>query len=228
MPSTSESVAISDGQLPVEVIRPAADRTVPAVVVAPPILGVHPDLLEQMNELAGVGANVLAMDPFWRSQPGAVPYANPEAAMARMRETNMEQCASDFITLTDWTRLQPNSNGKCIGIGICFGGPFCFVAAGQGKLDGVVTWHGSRLDGFLDAVKSTQCPLRLHFGDQDQVVPMTVVDKLRAALGAHPDTQIYVHPGAGHGFSHRSAPAHREDAERAGVQSAIELIRRYA
>ena len=37
----------------------------------------------------------------------------------------------------------------------------------------------------------------LHFGEQDQSIPMTDVDKIKKA---RPETPVFVYNGAGHGF----------------------------
>ena len=48
------------------------------------------------------------------------------------------------------------------------------------------------------ADEKPRCPVMLHFGDQDQSIPL---DKIEAVRAKHPEVPVFVYPGAGHGFS---------------------------
>lgn len=49
----------------------------------------------------------------------------------------------------------------------------------------------------------------LHFGGSDNLVPMSQVDAIRAAVGSNANVDIAVYEGAGHGFSfHGQASYH--------------------
>jgi carboxymethylenebutenolidase len=168
-------------------------------------------------------ALIAVPDPFWRVGGGVVPYADHDAAFARLRGFDANRCSADLDAVVDWTRGR--SNGRVVGLGICFGGPFVLRLASAGRLDGVVTWHGSRMEDHLDRAAEIRCPLRLHFGDVDPVTPPTAIEAVRAAFASHPDVSIVVHPGADHGFSH-DGPAYDAKACRAGLDAAGELLER--
>ena len=110
-----------------------------------------------------------------------------------------------------------------IGLGICFGGPFVLRYAGQGRLAGVVTWHGSRMQDFLDRAAQTTCPMRHHFGEADPVTPPEAIEKVREAYAHIEDVSIVVHPGAVHGFSH-DGPGFDANACRAGLDAVRALL----
>ena len=59
-------------------------------------------------------------------------------------------------------------------------------------------------------------PFRFHFGDADPITPPEAIDAVRSHFAAHADTNIVVHPGAAHGFSHEGA-AWDEAAAAAGL-----------
>ena len=42
-----------------------------------------------------------------------------------------------------------------------------------------------------------RCPVQLHFGETDASIPLTDVEAIRAA---QPGVEVFVYPGAGHGF----------------------------
>ncbi|MBK7154774.1 MAG: dienelactone hydrolase family protein [Sandaracinaceae bacterium] len=195
----------------------------PWVVFVPSIFGVAPDLRVQMAEL-GDHAQVLAVDPFHHAGGGPLPYTDFAQAVVRLQQTDLPGFHAELVALL--SVLTPQA--PVIGVGICFGGPFVVRAAGAGLLAGVVTWHGSRLETQLDALRSLAergVPARLHFGDTDAFVPMSTVDTVRAALGDRASESVVVHPGADHGFSHRSGPKYQAVAERAGLNAVLDLVR---
>ena len=42
-----------------------------------------------------------------------------------------------------------------------------------------------------------RCPVILHYGDQDVVVPLADVEKIRSA---HPELPLHIYPGGDHAF----------------------------
>lgn len=217
MPSvTRDEIAVEGGRLPITV----AAGPEPHLLVVPSIFGITDDLVEQLQELSNV-ATVVAMDPFWRVEPGPIAYTKVEKAFTRVRALEYEKSFTDFVALAGWARKR---GGPVIGLGICFGGPFCLLAAADGLLDGVVTWHGSRMHQFLQRASEMRCPMKHHFGDADSIVPQETVEQIRSAFEGRDDVEIVVHPGAGHGFSHRAGAGRQEAAERAAMDAVRTLI----
>jgi len=209
----------------VEVEGGAVPVHVAGLVVVPSIFGPAPDLLQSMATLGG-GALTVVADPFWRVGGGAVPYGDHDAAIGRLRRGfDRDRCFADMRAVVEWTR--DRCNGRVVGLGICFGGPVVLTAAGQGALDGVVTWHGSRMEQFLERADRIACPLRLHFGEADPITPPEAIDAIRAAFAAHPDARFVVHPGADHGFSHAGA-SYDPVAARAGLDDTRALLEKLA
>jgi carboxymethylenebutenolidase len=141
-----------------------------------------------------------------------------------MQAMDRKRAYVDLRAVIDWTRTQ-SANPAIVMLGICFGGPYALSAAADGLVQGVVTWHGSRMENFLQRSAEMRCPMRMHFGSVDPIVPMSAVEAVRAAFSGRQDAQVIVHEGATHGFSHRTAPAYDVNAERAGMSSLHELIR---
>jgi len=188
----------------------------------PSIFGPAPDLLASLSAFAD-RALVAAPDPFWRVGGGVVPYDQHEAAIARLAGFELRRCIDDLSAVLDWTRERVT--GPVVGLGICFGGPFVLRFASEGRLEGVVTWHGSRMQDHLGRAERIRCPLRLHFGSADAVTPPDVIEQIRQAFAGHPDARIVVHAGADHGFSHEGS-AYDEKAARAGLDAIAELLNR--
>jgi len=207
------SIPVADGSVPVHVSGPDDASAVGGIVVVPSIFGPNEDLLAQMRSIADVALTVV-MDPFWRQGGGAIPYPNREEAFARVGQLDRSLTPADVEAVARWTAGE--TNGRLVGLGICFGGPLVLTGAAAGYLAAAVTWHGSRMEGVLDQLDGLTAPLRLHFGDADPITPPKVIDAVGQAFANHPDCSIVIHPGANHGFSHEG-PAYDQSAADAGL-----------
>lgn len=220
MRSRTDGVPVEGGEVPVDVLGPEDAQGVPGLVVVPSIFGPAPDLLKQLSELAEE-ALVVVLDPFWRVSGGVVPYDDHDGAVRRLRGFDRDRCFADVHAVIDWTRAR--CNGRVVGLGICFGGPVVLVAAGNGALDGLVAWHGSRMESYLERAAAISCPLRFHFGSADPITPPEAIDDIRAAFAAHPDASFVVHAGLEHGFSHEGR-SYDPAAARAGLEDTRALL----
>ena len=63
----------------------------------------------------------------------------------------------------------------------------------------------------------------LHFGDKDQSIPMTDVEKVKQA---RKDTTIYVYP-AGHGFNCDERGSFNAEAAKLARQRTLEFLAKY-
>lgn len=218
------SLPVDECAMPLVMVEPppGSDK-VPSLVIVPSIFGVADDLVAQMEEIAAAGALVFAMDPFFRIQPGPVSYDDSKAAIARLAQCDLRAAMKDFRFSLAHALAHPRSNGKVAVLGICFGAIFCLRVAGRGQVDGVVTWHGSGIKQQLGRATEMQCPMRLHFGEDDELVRQDTVTAVRTAFAGRSDVQVVVHPGAGHGYSHEGSD-YQQAAERASVAAAIELL----
>jgi len=220
MPERTERIPVDGGAVPTDVLGPEDASALPALVVVPSIFGPAPDLLKRLSEFDD-RALIAVPDPFWRTGGGVMPYDQLDQAVARLRDFDMRRCIEDLSAVVDWARAQ--ANGRVLGLGICFGGPFVLRFAAERRLEGVVTWHGSRMQDHLKRAGEIVCLLRLHFGDADPITPPEVIEEIGSAFASHPDVSIVVHPGADHGFSH-DGRTYDEKACRAGLDAVGELL----
>lgn len=211
-----------DGAIPL-VISAAEGPNLPSLVIVPSIFGVADDLVAQMETLAS-SSIVVAMDPFWRVKPGALSYADTREALERMKALDMAKCYEDVRAVVRWAKGHPRCNGNVAILGICFGGPFALLAAADGVVDGVATWHGSRMQHFLDRADAMACPMTHHFGDADAMVPPEAVEAIRVAFDGRDDVAITVHKDAAHGFSQRGNSHFDPAAEGAAMADVAALL----
>lgn len=216
------AIDVEGGALPLHV-QGFDDGTAPALVVVPSVFGPAPDLLDRLAGLAD-DTLVVVPDPFWRTGERVVPYDRLDDAIGRMADFDFGAASREMAAAVDWART--HGNGRVVAVGICFGGPFVLRLAAKGAVDGIVTWHGSRMEQSLDRAADITCPVRHHLGSVDPVTPPEVVDALRSAFADHPDCEILVHEGATHGFSH-DGDAYDDAAWQASLASVVELLDRY-
>lgn len=100
---------------------------------------------------------------------------------------------------------------KKVGItGFCWGGTVTWLSACRLGVDAAVGYYGGGIHNARN--EKPKCPTMLHFGDQDQAIPMTHVEELRSL---HAGVPIHDYP-AGHGFHcDERASYHPESAKTA-------------
>jgi carboxymethylenebutenolidase len=165
-----------------------------AMVVIQEIFGVNHHIKNVADRYAALGFVAIAPQVFDRAEKNfETGYDQPsmeKGRAARGKITN-EQLLMDTQAAIDAVK----SAGKVGIIGYCMGGSVAFLSAC--KLDGLsaaVGYYGGAVAAACD--EKPRIPTMLHFGDQDQSIPMTDVDKIKKA---RPETPVYVYH-AGHGF----------------------------
>ncbi len=81
-------------------------------------------------------------------------------------------------------------------VGYCWGGTLAWLAACRLETDCAVGYYGGQIDQFND--ERPRSPMILHFGTEDTGIPMSTVEAIR---DAHPEVEVHVYEGAGHGFN---------------------------
>jgi dienelactone hydrolase len=213
-------VQVEGGAVPTAVLGPEDTGDVPALVVVPSVYGAAPDLLERLGALAD-STLVCVPDPFWRTGEGPTAYGDMDQVGVRLAGLDIHGCRAEMGAVVAWARAQ--GNGRVVGVGICFGGPYVLRMAADGELDGIVTWHGSGMERVLRRAGEITCPVRHHLGSVDPITPPEVVAALREAFASHPDAEVIVHEGADHGFTH-DGDSWDAEAYAAAIGSVVELL----
>ena len=220
----------SDGaEIGIQRSAPDDGGSYPGLIIFPSIFGVTDELAEHADQIAATGAVVLAFDPLSRSDdPGGLGESDRERAIARIGGADFGRMTRDFRELLAALKQDPACNGRVVGLGICLGGPFVFNAAADSELDGVATWHGSRMGNVVGRASEVKCPVLMDFGDEDPVAPPEEIAKIEGACEAIEDFTLRVHAGAGHGFSHTGWSAHRPEVMaivRPGLEKMLAALR---
>jgi carboxymethylenebutenolidase len=164
------------------------------MVVIQEIFGVNHHIKSVVDRYAALGFATIAPGVFDRAEKNFdAGYDQPSMERGR----NARQKISDEQLLMDTQAAieAVKSAGKVGIVGYCMGGSVAFLSAC--RLDGLacaVGYYGGQIAKVCD--EKPRVPTMLHFGDQDQSIPMSDVDKIKKA---RPETPIFVYH-AGHGF----------------------------
>jgi carboxymethylenebutenolidase len=200
------------------------------VVIVSTISGVDSDMIHYADALAAEGFVASAPDMFWRDvDPGPLSWTDVgrKRSFARNDRYDLELGMRDLADVITDLKQHPRCNGKVAVMGFCFGGPFALLAAARYGTDAGISFHGSHVENHLDEVDSVRCPLSFHYGDRDEVAPMSAIGRIREAFGRLADAKVYVYPGAGHGFMTMTrGRTYIESVARPAWACALEVLRR--
>ena len=112
--------------------------------------------------------------------------------------------------------------GKIGVVGYCWGGSLAFLSATRlHGITGAVGYYGGMIAEH--AKEKPKVPVMLHFGEQDQGIPMSDVEKVKVA---RPDVKIFTYP-AGHGFSCDERASYNEAAHQEALKRTLAWLAKY-
>jgi carboxymethylenebutenolidase len=169
-----------------------------ALVVVQEIFGVNRHMRNVCDRLAGAGYAVICPALFDRTERGVeLGYEGTDVARGRELRTKVpaEATLADIEAAAAALRA-PGAARKLGIIGYCWGGTVAWWGATRSRsFAAAVGWYGGGVAAAKDEVPN--CPVQLHFGEKDASIPMSDVEAVRAA---QPGVEVFVYPGAQHGF----------------------------
>jgi carboxymethylenebutenolidase len=179
-----------------------------SVVVVQEIFGVTGHIERVTDQFAAAGYLAIAPALFDRQERG-VNLAYDEAGIARgvgfMQKADFGQVMLDL----DAAIAAVDHAGAVGMVGYCWGGLVTYLAGSRTNIAAGVVYYGGGIPQVLEP--TPRCPMQFHFGAHDTHIPISDVEKIRAAF---PQGEYHVY-AAGHGFnctdraSHDAAAAHR-------------------
>jgi len=166
-----------------------------AVVVIQEIFGVNNHVKRTADGFAARGYAAIAPALFDRHKPG-IELGYDQDAIAQGRDIRAAVDGPGPLKDVQAAIDAVKNVGKIAVVGYCWGGTLAFHAAT--RLSGLACAVGYYGGGIAaTANEKPKVPTMLHFGDKDQSIPMTDVEKVKQA---RKDVTIYVY-SAGHGFN---------------------------
>ena len=96
-----------------------------------------------------------------------------------------------------------------------------YVAACELPVACAVVYYG-KVGNYLD--RKPRRPVLYHFGTEDTSIPLSDVDKAKAA---HPEGVFYLYEGAAHGFNCEQRASYNPQAAALARQRTLEFLARY-
>jgi carboxymethylenebutenolidase len=200
----------------------------PGLVLLQEIFGVNRYIREIADRYAEEGYVTIAPDLFWRIQPGIeLGYSEAEikAAFDFRGRFDPDQAIKDVADTISALRAMPECNGRIGALGFCMGGLLAYLTAARCNLEVAVSYYGVGIEERLNETGAVRCPMVLHFGESDERVPAAARDAVTAAFKGRDDVEIYLYPGAGHGFNNPLRPTYDRFAASLAHSRTIGVLR---
>ena len=166
-----------------------------ALVVVQEIFGVNQHMRNVCARFAAEGYAVVAPALFDRAERGVeLGYTGPD--VARGRELRTQVSAEGTLADIEAAAAALPPGAKRGIVGYCWGGTVAWWGATRSRSFAAANgWYGGGIAAAKEEV--AKCPVQLHFGEKDASIPLSDVEAIR---GAQPQVEIFVYPGAQHGF----------------------------
>jgi carboxymethylenebutenolidase len=191
-----------------------------AVVVIQEIFGVNGYIRSVADGFATEGYTSIAPSLFDRIRRGiqlGYSQADMQEGFGYVQQLKQDQTLKDLAAATAVVK----HSGRVGTVGYCWGGAMAYVAASELPVACAVVYYG-RVANHLD--KKPKCPVMYHFGTQDKSIPLSDIEKIKAA---HPEGIFHLYEGAGHGFSCDQRPSYNPEAAALARRRTLEFLARY-
>jgi carboxymethylenebutenolidase len=176
----------------------------PGLLLLQEIFGVNEHIRAVAEQYAMDGFVVLAPDVFWQQHPRLdIGYTPEDIQRGRALAMAADRTAlqRDLADAVQALRGRSEVRGRGIGaIGYCMGGRLAYVAAATAGIDAAVAYYGGGIQDMLDLAPQIACPIQFHYGALDANIPLSAVDKVRAAMQGRA-AEVHVYDSADHGFN---------------------------
>jgi carboxymethylenebutenolidase len=200
------------------------DKPRGGLVVIPEIFGVNTHIKQVADGYAADGYHVVAPGIFERAERDfAVGYekADIDRGIALRAKIPVEATLLDLAASIDRVK----EAGKVGIVGYCYGGSLAWFAACRlAGLAASIGYYGGMIAP--NPGEKPRCPVMLHFGENDGGIPISDVDKIKAA--ADPKlVQVFVYPGAGHAFNREGNQLYHAPSAKLARERTLQFLRRY-
>jgi carboxymethylenebutenolidase len=164
------------------------------LIIVQEIFGLNAHIRDVADRFAIQGYKVVAPAMFDRIERGIdMGYSEEKRLKGREYRGRMK----DSETVADIEAAAAAlGTSRCGILGYSLGAYVAWLGATRTRVfQTACGWYGGGMAALRD--EKPNCAVQLHFGDQDASVPMADVEALRQA---RPEVEIYIYPGAKHGF----------------------------
>jgi carboxymethylenebutenolidase len=236
----TDEVKVSGGEMPVYYAKPKSAAKPPVVLVAMEVFGLHEYIKDVTRRLAKLGAFAVAPDYYFRTGADLTKITDMKDLMPLVNSKPDAELLSDLDATVAWAKAEGGDTSRLGVIGFCRGGRTVWeYAAHSDQLKAGVAFYGSLVDPDGQKAVWPKSPTQLApemkapvlglYGAEDQGIPVTQVETMKAALAAAGKTaEFKVFPGAGHGFHADYRPSYRAEAAEAGWKDMQAWFKKYS
>jgi carboxymethylenebutenolidase len=173
------------------------------VLLLQEIFGVNQAIRHTAAKLAESGFRVVCADVFGhleRRVDLGYGEADRQRGFALLQAFNPETALNHCHAVAEWARHLPGSNGKLAVVGFCIGGLLALKYAARFHCDAAVSFYGVRVHEHLNELRTIECPLQYHVGEEDTHILRAHVSAIEDAVGGMPNATVYTYKSAKHGF----------------------------
>ncbi|MFT3906972.1 MAG: dienelactone hydrolase family protein [Steroidobacteraceae bacterium] len=190
-----------------------------AVVVLQEIFGVNVHIRAVTEQYAAAGYLAIAPALFDRVGRNIELGYGPETfqqARGYAMQVKREDALADIAAAVNVVKHA----GRVALVGFCWGGQLAWIAARTLPIQAAVAYYASRIGEHLDGVPAV--PMLLHFGAQDDSIPLADVEKTRLLF---PRGEFHIYP-ARHGFNCNLRPVYDAPSSALAWQRTQEFLHR--
>ncbi len=189
------------------------------VVVIQEIFGVNGHIRDVADGYAAEGYLAVAPAIFDRFEKGVeLDYTPDDMTVGREFKAKGNENLDNVMADVKAAWETASAAGKVGITGYCWGGFVVWAAACRLDFDAAAGYYGG---GILELNDETpKCPTILHFGKNDESIPMADVDAISAA---HPEVSVYIYD-AGHGFNCDRRDSYDEESARTARARTLKLF----
>ena len=199
------------------------------IVVVQEIFGVNKHIRELSDGFAQDGYAAIAPALYDRSSRKGIQLGYTPDDIAKGREIrgklDTDKVLEDVRAAFDALGTRPETKGKKLGVtGYCWGGFVTYLAACRFKPASVSAYYGGGIVNFLKEADKIAAPIQFHFGEKDPGIPMAEVDQIKAKLKGRANADVFVYPGADHGFNCNDRKSYQEAAAKLAWERTMQLF----
>ncbi len=138
-----------------------------------------------------------------------------QSGIALMKQASLDNALTDVTAAKAFIA----EAGTTAILGFCWGGTVAWAAAC--RLEGLaaaIPYYGGGIGNLLG--EKPRCATMAHFGNQDQSIPMDVVEKMKTG---HPEVAVHVYE-AGHGFNCNERASFNPPAAELARKRSVEFL----
>jgi carboxymethylenebutenolidase len=192
-----------------------------AIVIVQEIFGVNSHIRAVCDDYAAQGYVAVAPALFDRVERGIELGYQPDdiaAGRAIREKVSLEQALADVEAAAG----EVAGAGRIGVVRYCWGGTVAWVAATRSRtFAAAVSYYGGGVPDL--AGEQPNCPVLLHFGEQDHAIPLEGVEKFKAA---HSELPVHIYP-AGHGFNCDQRASYHADSTRLARERTLAFLREH-